>query len=167
MKQRLAFAGKDLDIDSKDYISLVNDYTLVVQEYFQQRLEIWMKTIGKHIFRIQHHWLRYEFAPGRGQIHAHMLAITDHKDIFQEAYLHRDHPDKQADILSNWAAETFGMTASIPNQNATTYSPPHDQHPSTIRFDDVTNHTDDAKRCLIDLQSHKCSSKCMKKRKQM
>ena len=165
VQQRLAIAGKHLDIDDTNYISIVNDYTLIVQEYFQQRIEIWMKTIGKHVFGIKHHWLRYEFAPGRGQIHAHMLAITDHQHIFKQAYLHRHNPNKQAEILSAWATNTFGMTASVPDIEEPNNYPPDDSHPSSIKFVDVKNHKQDAIKCLNKLQYHKCSSKCMKKRK--
>ena len=164
VKERLAIAGKDVDVDDTKYISIVNDYTLVVQEYFQQRVAIWLKTIGKHIFGIKHHWLRYEFAPGRGQIHAHMLAITDHTEVFQESYKHRHDKDTQAKILSDWASATFGMTASIPDTDEDDFEPPHTSHPSSIRFVDVKNVTNDAFKCLIDLQRHKCGPKCMKKR---
>ena len=166
VEQRLAIAGKDYDCEDKKYIQLVNDYTLIVQEYFQQRVALWLKTIGKHLFGIQHHWLRYEFAPGRGQIHAHMLAITDHKHVFENSYKHKHDKEKQAEILATWATQTFGMTASVPDCDPDTFQPPHDQHPSTIHFIDIKNQDNDAMRCLVDLQYHKCNAKCMKKRKQ-
>ena len=51
--------------------------TIVIQEYFQERVRKWPATVGKHVFKIKHYWLRYEFAPIRGQIHCHMLAITE------------------------------------------------------------------------------------------
>ena len=50
-----------------------NDYTIVVQKYFQKLVQHWLDTVGKDIFKINHHWCRIEFAPSRGQIHAHML----------------------------------------------------------------------------------------------
>ena len=56
-------------------VAIINDYTLIVQEYFQQKVELWLETVGKDVFRITNHWLRYEFVPSRGQIHAHMLAV--------------------------------------------------------------------------------------------
>ena len=43
---------------------LLNDYSIMVQEYFQKRVELWLNTVGKQIFGIEHYWVRYEFAPG-------------------------------------------------------------------------------------------------------
>ena len=74
---RFHVAGLDIPDLDKSYVQLVNDYTLVVQEYFQERVKIWLSTIGTKIFHIKHYWLRYEFAPSRGQIHAHILAINE------------------------------------------------------------------------------------------
>ena len=63
---------------------------------------------------INHYWLRYEFAPLRGQIHAHMLVITDHNKFLRSAMdKFKDHT-KMADILSEWMEKSFGMTASMP-----------------------------------------------------
>ena len=60
----------------------VLEYSLVIQEYFQVRVQEFMNTVGKHVFGIEHYWLRYEFAKSRGQIHAHILAICkDGKNI--------------------------------------------------------------------------------------
>ena len=163
IQERLEAAGDyDTDLESLSYPSIINDYSLVVQEYFQQRVEIWLDTIGKDIFGIKHHWLRYEFAPGRGQIHAHMLAITDHQDVFKDYHAYRDFPDMQAHLLSKWVQDTFGMTASLANNTDTSDETPH---PSTIKFKHVSNTRNDANSCLRHLQYHTCGPKCMRKRK--
>ena len=39
-----------------------NNYTIVVQEYFQKRVQNWLYTVGKDIFKIKHHWCSFEFA---------------------------------------------------------------------------------------------------------
>ena len=36
---------------------LINDLTVVVQEYFQRRVKAWMEIVGKPIFKIKHYWL--------------------------------------------------------------------------------------------------------------
>ena len=93
----------------------VNDYTIVVQEYFQQRVENWLKTVGKHIFKIDHYWLRYEFAPSRGQIHAHMLAISTEQNKLLQKVANKYRPMKsRGAILGKWMQDSFNMTASIP-----------------------------------------------------
>ena len=81
---RFTIAGLDIyDLD-KSFVQIVNDYTLIVQEYFQERVKIWLSTIGTKIFHIKHYWLRYEFAPSRGQIHAHILAIHNFESVLSK-----------------------------------------------------------------------------------
>ena len=77
IKERMLMAGKNPDMFDVNVTKFVNEYSIVVQEYFQQRVKIWLKTVGKNVFKIKHHWLWYEFSPSRGQIHAHMLVISD------------------------------------------------------------------------------------------
>ena len=89
LKERFHFNGVTSPLDVKDgkYNSVknVNNMTIVVQEYFQKRVEHWIAKIGRPIFKITDYWLRYEFAPSRGQIHCHMLAITSHNKLLKEA----------------------------------------------------------------------------------
>jgi hypothetical protein len=68
---------------NKSWVEIVNDHTLIVQEYFQERVKIWLETVGKKIFKIKHYWLRFEFTPSRGQIHVHILAISEFKHVFE------------------------------------------------------------------------------------
>ena len=86
IKERLDIAELDAPELEKSLVQIVNDYTLVVQEYFQERVKIWLSTIGAKVFHIKYYWLRYEFAPSRGQIHAHMLAIHDNPEVMKPYY---------------------------------------------------------------------------------
>ena len=120
LDQRAKIAGQSINLDQKAcFIKEVNDFTLVIQEYFQKRVMLWLRTVGKHVFGIQHYWLRYEFAPGRGQIHAHMLAITKFIDVQRHynALFQTRFPDtsreNQAQYLNEWVKQTFPMTASV------------------------------------------------------
>jgi hypothetical protein len=82
VKERFTVAGLDQPGFEKASAKVVNECTIVAQELFQERIETWMKTVGKEMFGIEHHWLRFEFAPGtRGQIHAHILATSIHKHM--------------------------------------------------------------------------------------
>ena len=47
---RFYVAALDIPDMDKSLVQLVNDYTLVVQEYFQQRVKIWLSTIGAKIY---------------------------------------------------------------------------------------------------------------------
>jgi hypothetical protein len=85
----------------------------VIQEYFQLRTEAWLETVGKDVFGIKHYWVRYEFAPGRGQIHAHLLAIPEDQSIYELCYNDTKEPNgkaKRAGRISACAAAKFGLT---------------------------------------------------------
>ena len=138
----------------------------------------WMNTIGKHIFGIKHHWLCYEFAPGRGQIHAHMLAITKHIEVLQHYHAigptdkEANDTQRQANYLSAWVQSTFQMTACVHKELFRKYKtrtqrqkPIHknemNNHPSRIRYIDIHDHDEDYAACQWYLQYHKCSAKCL------
>jgi hypothetical protein len=82
---RFEAAGLPVPDLNKGWVEIVYDYTLIDQEYFQERVKVWVETVGKRIFKIKHYWLRFEFSPSRGQIHAHFLAITDFKGVLKRS----------------------------------------------------------------------------------
>ena len=95
----------------------VNDYSIVVQEFFIKRTQDWLNTVGKEVLGIAHYWARFEFAKGRGQIHTHLLAVLQ-RDIMSnlQEQLHRckgDH-SKEAQVIATWADERFKLTAELP-----------------------------------------------------
>lgn len=94
----------------------VNDYSIVVQEFFIKRLQDWLDTVGKAVLGINHYWCRMEFAKGRGQIHAHLIAILD-KNIVRDLQndLNLDHQSSmdEAKIVGNWAEKQFGLSAKL------------------------------------------------------
>ena len=86
VKERMEIAGENSDmchVGSPKLSSILNAHTLVVQEHFQKRVNLWLKTVGRIVFGIKHHWGRFEFAPGRGQIHVHLLAISSDNSIHE------------------------------------------------------------------------------------
>ena len=120
LRQRFSFGSIKNPLSGEDVhgrintVKNVNDFSIIVQEYFQKRVENWLKTVGKKVFKINHFWLRYEFAPTRGQIHAHMLAITNYNQLLQNAMnVYKDHTN-MADFLSKWMEQSFGVTATMP-----------------------------------------------------
>jgi hypothetical protein len=58
----------DLTLNHSELNKALNDYVLMVQEFFQLRVDEYLKTIGLHVFGIRHFWGRFEFAKSRGQI---------------------------------------------------------------------------------------------------
>lgn len=157
------------DFTKEGRVALINSHTIVVQEYFQQRVQIWLNTVGRDLLHIKYHWLRFEFAPSRGQIHTHLLAICDNLEMLCKCNQLKEDRTQLAWYLSSWLDDTLGMTANcsaqfvdeIKNSESIT-------HPSTVNFRDipVTESELDTTNCQVKFQSHKCSAYCMRKRKQ-
>ena len=159
----------DCYVGSPKIAQILNDYSIVVQEYFQRRVEIWLKSVGAKVFGIKHYWVRYEFAPGRGQIHAHLLAISDFSDIYRlchDKLREINGEDKRAQIIGQWAADSFGLTAEVMD-GFDSLGTNKLNTPVQIRFSDVD--PSDAERdrdvqCLMDYcQTHDCSKFCLRK----
>ena len=151
----------DTDEGKSAKFHLINKYEGVVQQYFQMRLDNWLETIGKNIFGITHYWLRFEFAKGRGQIHAHLLAITSDqhitKDIFQ-AYKNGT-KQKAAETAGLYVRQRLGLTAEKPNKHHC------DSHPSSACFHEVRDTKEDLSNCIEELHMHECNDFCLRLRK--
>ena len=108
----------DLDKKNSERNRAVNNYSIVVQEFFQMRCRDYLDTVCKDLFKIKHYWCRFEFEKSRGQIHAHLLAITedstDKDGINTTLHKHKDDKDRQAELLFDWASKTFGLTSMHP-----------------------------------------------------
>lgn len=169
VRERMIIAGDDATkcyAGSSKLVQIMNDYSIVVQEYFQKRVVIWLETVGKSILNISHYWVRYEFAPGRGQIHAHLLAISNDNSIYRLCNLDmkNEGPEKRAETLSNWAKEAFGLVASVDDDFDSIIVGP-DSNPVTVRFKDLMSEEDrrkDGQKLLKFCQTHECSYFCLK-----
>ena len=136
----------------------------MIQEYFQKRVEVWLNTVGKEVFKIKYHWLRYEFAPGRGQIHAHMLLIMENQDIQKKVYNAKTEEEK-ASLIDLWMKRTFGMTTHIPNDLMFIEKPSKQNHPAKKYLQEVDDLAVDAAHLCLSCQFHVCTNYCLKKRK--
>ena len=171
LKERMALAGENPEqcyVGSPKMSRIVNEYSIVIQEYFQKRVEHWLDTVGKDVFGIKHHWVRYEFAPGRGQIHAHMLAISDDQTIYDMCHieLQRENgEDIRAQHLSEWARKKFGLTASV-DEDFDDIDETTEPSSVQIRFMDIPDDKEsiriDGQRLLKQCQMHQCSAYCMR-----
>jgi hypothetical protein len=61
-------------------------FRLYVNEFFMKRANSFIKTVMKKTLQIDHYWGHVEFAPGRGAIHLHIVAIAKNKAYLQEFY---------------------------------------------------------------------------------
>ena len=169
IKERMELGGHSSEhcyVGSPKLSSILNDYSIVVQQYFQERVKIWLTTVGKTIFDIEHYWVRYEFAPGRGQIHAHLLAIT--KDQTIQQLCHEDLKLKHGKVhrdqrLARWAKEKFGLTASV-DEKFDSRQKPASESPCSVRFTNIADEDmeDDEMDLMNFCQVHKCNGFCLR-----
>ena len=164
IQERYEIAGLPAPNLEKSYVQIVNDYTLIVQEYFQKRVHLWLETVGKTVFKIKHHWLRFEFAASRGQIHAHMLAISEHNAALQTAQTQANNDKRKlAEMLATWASKTLGMTCDlpVPEEHIDTS---RENNPAKKRYEEIHDYKKDAAECLLFFEKHQCSNYCLRKR---
>jgi hypothetical protein len=65
-------------------VRAVNDYSIIIQEYFQARVLDFLKNYAKEVFGIHTYYARFEFAKSQGQIHVHILAMLGNKSSIIE-----------------------------------------------------------------------------------
>ena len=164
LEERLSIAeGREVNLKGKKnlLVKYCNELTIVVQEYFQERVQLWLKHIGDPIFGIKKYWLRYEFAPGRGQIHVHMLAISNW-NIFNHVYEMKLNNEERADHFAKFLRDQIGMTASLHEYD----NDEDDYHPCDISFHDVKDHEKDLYLLKKTLMIHECNDYCMRSNKE-
>ena len=61
-------------------------YPLFVSEFFMKHVNSFIKTVMKNALQIEHYWGCVEFAPGRGGIHLHVVAIAKDRAYLQDFY---------------------------------------------------------------------------------
>jgi hypothetical protein len=77
LNKRRSIAGElplTMDIITEK-VKAVNDYAIVIQEYFQARVTDFLENYAKKVFGIEHYFARFEFAKSMRQIHVHILAV--------------------------------------------------------------------------------------------
>ena len=159
LEERLFYMKKkkiSISVDSCDLVKYCNELTVVIQEYFQERVVLWIQHVGKPLFGIEHHWLRYEFAPGRGQIHCHMLAVSN-AEILKKLHEFKDKPEFQAMLLGSWAETHLGMSASVDKKNTA-----ETNHPCDMYYSDVKDHPNDREILKRKLMTHQCNDYCLR-----
>ena len=183
LEERIKIADKrgecpELKKNKTALLKAVDEYSIVIQEYFSLRVNEWIETVGKKVFGIKHDWFRYEFAKGRGQIHIHMLCMLDNNKVMKEAYDSRDDKEKKVQILSNYMRSTFDLTAIHP---ATIWS--HDEslnmeyvghpegnapkldymdEPSTKYLWEVEDDVEDKCWLCNSCEMHECNAFCLR-----
>ena len=122
------------------------------------------------IFGIAHWWGRFEFTPGRGQIHIHFLAIRKNQNILRLCHdiLKQQHGKQQRDqLLADWCQQHFGLTATVQDEfdSMTIQS---NESPCRIRLSDIPYDEEtlsqDIQQLMKFCQVHECNGFCLRKK---
>ena len=141
-------------------------YPLFVNDFFMKRSRSFMTNVVKEALGIEHYWGRVEFAPGRGQIHLHVLGIGEGKAYLSDFYKAKTMEDKAA-VVDKYAREKLDMTADIDiKDDDRNYFPPHPQSPLSRKFCQTTNEDEDLRLLCQDCMCHHCNKYCMRDNKQ-
>ena len=137
-----------------------------MQEFFHICVDEYLKTVGLNVFGITHFWGRFEFAKSRGQIHLHLLGITNDavgkNGISSKLYRWKDNKERQSKILANWARKKFNCTAEV---NIEADNVTGDVSPCKLRFRETDSIEKDRQDLCMFCQIHKCNDYCMRKTK--
>ena len=128
-----------------------------------------------NLLGIKHYWAAFEFAAGRGQIHTHLLAITEHQSTILKEFYHLRNDSssnaKQSNLISTYAKDVLELTANHPGYlNNEEYTKEdlkkHQFLPSlSKRYIETDNDIDD-QQCLCHCtQLHYCNDFCMRQKK--
>jgi len=157
----------DLNLNHNELNKALNNYCIVVQEFFHLRVAAFLKTIGFHVFGMKHYWGRFEFAKSRGQIHLHLLGIVEDAaspgGIYEQLWKLKENKEEQARVLGDWARKTFNMTASINENQAVSDS---EESPCKQRCCQTNDVEQDQISLCNFCQIHKCNDYCLRTRKE-
>eukprot|EP00984_Skeletonema_dohrnii_P009260 scaffold3532_cov117-Skeletonema_dohrnii-CCMP3373.AAC.1 len=87
-------------------------HNLYVNDFFMKRSKVFLDTVVKNAMGIEHYWARVEFAPGRGQIHLHLLGIGKDKSYLYDFYRAKTE-EKKAKVMEKYATNIMNMTADV------------------------------------------------------
>ena len=123
-----------------------------------------MRTVGKKILGIEYFWGRFEFAAMRGQIHLHLLTITEDKSIGKTFYNLRGDKEAQAKFMHEWSRGAFRMTAEVDNEMFARMEPTQEDNPCMKYLDEIEDEKREEDECGLYkfTMNHKCSGYCLR-----
>ena len=141
-------------LDNNDFSAMqkaARRYPLFVNDFFMKREKSFIKNVMNKALGIEHYWGRVEFAPGRGQIHLHVLGIAKNKAYLKDFYKAKSMEDKAA-VVGKYAKEKLDMTADVNiKDDDRNYFPVHSQSPLSRKFCKACNEGKDVRHLCQDL----------------
>jgi hypothetical protein len=120
-----------------------------------------MKTVVKNALQIDHYWGRVEFAPGRGALHLHFVAIAKDRAYLKDFYKATTLEEK-AEVLNNYAIKHLDMTADANVNDNLNYCPNYSSSSLATRFCASCNEEKDGIQLAQDCMMHQCNRYCLK-----
>ena len=159
-------AAKDLENGSFQEMKIAaRKYPLFVNDFFMKRAQCFMKEVMKEALGIEHYWGRVEFAPGRGQIHIHMLGIAKDR-AYLDAFYRAKTMKEKATVIDRYAKQHLDMTADVDIFDSDPkYYPKHPTSPLSVKFCEVHNEDEDLRLLCQDCMCHHCNKYCLRDNK--
>jgi hypothetical protein len=105
-----------------------------------------------------------EFAPGRGAIHLHIVAIAKKKAYLQEFY-NASSLQQKTEVLNKYAVNHLDMMADVKVNDNKDYRPDYLTSPLTRRYSECTDEEEDVQQLAQDCMCHECNRYCLKSTK--
>ncbi len=105
--------------------------------------------------------MRVEFAPGRGQIHLHLLAIAKNKAYLTDYYKAKTE-DEKVKAVAEYSEKVLNMTAKVEVDNRREYKPDQVESPLLSKYCQVIDKTTDQVGLCQDSMVHQCNDYCLK-----
>jgi hypothetical protein len=125
-----------------------------------KRAKSFMATVVKMALGIEHYWGRVEFAPGRGAIHIHIVAIAQAMVYLQDFYHAKTAEDKAA-VVDKYAREHLDMTADVNINNDKERKPEYQNSPLGNRYCKSPDQEEDVQQLAEDCMCHQCNKYCL------
>ena len=138
----------------------VKRYPLYVNDFFMKRSKDFLGSVVTKALGIEHYWGRIEFAPGRGQIHIHLLAISKDKAYLKDYYTAKTDEEK-ARVVSDYAETMLDMTADVDADDSKEYRESRNESPLLKRYCECMYPDKDSADLAQACMMHHCNKGCM------
>ena len=157
------------DLEKGDFDAMrksVKKYPLFVNDFFMKRAKSFMGTVVKEAMGIEHYWGRVEFAPGRGQIHLHIIVIAKDRAYLDDFYRAKTMQEKEA-VLEKYAKDHLDLSAdvNIGHDNDRYYRPKPGESPLSKKYCQCIDEADDVRLLAQDCMCHHCNKFCLRDNK--
>jgi hypothetical protein len=131
-------------------------YPLFINDFFMKHVNLFMKTVMKNALQIEHYWGRVKFAPGRGAIHLHVVAIGKDRAYLQD-FFKASTLEEKAIVLNNYATKHLNMAADAKVSNNLDYCPNYSTSPLAKRYSECSDEVEDVRQLAQDCMLHECN----------